>query len=221
MGREVGLRIADAFPGSEIYHVYGLTEACPRVSYLPPELFRTYPDCVGIPLKSVSVRILNKNGRECYAGEEGVLWVKGDNVMSGYYRDPKKTGQVLKNGWLCTGDIAVKNRAGLLKIKGRTDDLIIRCGMNIYPAEVEASVRQDKRVKEVLVYGYINRFGTQLGMKIAGDFSSVDQVKHLCAELLPSFQVPTKIEIVPELPKNGSGKIQRRKSCMNSKKSCC
>ena len=79
--------------------------------------------------------------------------------------------------------------------------------MNIYPAEIESAVKLDSRVKEVLVYGFKNRYGTQIGMKIVGDFSSVEEVKKLCAESLPSFQVPTFIEIVSELPKNGSGKI--------------
>lgn len=212
MGREAGLHIAQAFPGTKIYHIYGLTEACPRVSYLPPELFSEYPDCVGVPLKSVSVKIVKEDGTLALTGQEGVVWVKGGNVMFGYYREPKKTAEVLRDGWLCTGDIAVMNEAGLLKIKGRKDHLIIKSGMNIYPAEIEAAVRMDPRVKDVLVYGFQDRFGTQIGMKIAGKFYSVEDVKRLCSECLPPFQVPARIEIVKGLPKNASGKIIRRKS---------
>ncbi len=210
MGREVGLQIADAFPDAKIYHIYGLTEACPRVSYLPPELFSEYPDCIGVPLKSVSVKILKEDGSLALTGQEGVLWVKGGNVMLGYYREPKKTAEVLQNGWLCTGDVAVMNEAGLLKIKGRKDHLIIRSGMNIYPAEIESAVRMDPRVNEVLAYGFQDHYGTQIGMKIAGEFTSVEEVKRLCSECLPPFQVPARIEIVKKLPKNASGKIIRR-----------
>ena len=210
MGSEVGLKIKAAFPNCNIYHIYGLTEACPRVSYLPPKLFGNYPDCVGIPLNSVSVKILNDAGVLCKKNEEGILYVKGDNVMLGYYREPEKTKKVLKNGWLCTGDIAMINDAGLLKIKGRNDDLIIKSGMNIYPAEIEATLKKDPRVKEVLIYGYKNQFGTQIGLKIAGEFSSVQDVKHFCSDALPSFQVPSAIELLDELPKNGSGKVIRR-----------
>lgn len=210
MGREVALRIADAFPESKIYHIYGLTEACPRVSYLPPELFRQYPDCVGIPLPSVSLKILDHQGEPCAEEEEGILWVKGDNIMLGYYRDPEKTNAVLKDGWLCTGDIATVNEIGLLKIKGRNDDLIIRSGMNIYPAEIEAVLKTDPRVREVLIYDYNDRFGTQIGMRMAGDFKTVAEVKQLCIDLLPSFQIPSKIELVAELKRNGSGKIIRK-----------
>ena len=211
MSTEVGRRINATFPTCRIYHIYGLTEACPRVSYLPPEHFEEYPDCVGIPLKSVSIKLLNDLGDICHVNEEGLLYVKGDNVMLGYYQEPEKTNKVLKDSWLCTGDIAVINDAGFLKIKGRNDDLIIKSGMNVYPAEIEGVIKQDPRVKEVLVYGFHNSFGTQIGMKLVGEFSSTEEVKQLCMKVLPSFQVPSVIELVDELPQNGSGKIIRRK----------
>lgn len=210
MDIQTGHRIARAFPKCEIYHIYGLTEACPRVSYLPPHLFNRYPDCVGIPLKTVSVRIADKNGKPLPDGEEGILWVKGDNIMMGYYNEPDKTAEVLRDGWLCTGDIAVINDVGLLKIKGRSDGLIIKSGMNIYPAEIEAALKIDPRVKEVLAYGFESKHGMQIGLKIAGDFNSVSGVKKLCSECLPYFQIPNYIEILPELTKNASGKIARR-----------
>lgn len=210
MSSDVGFKISDSFPNCSIYHVYGLTEACPRVSYLHPDHFNNYPDCVGIPLKSVSIKILNSSGELCRENEEGVLWIKGDNVMLGYYNEPEKTRKVLKDGWLCTGDIALVNNAGFLQIKGRADDLIIKAGMNIYPAEIEATLKQSPRVREVLVYGFINKYGVQIGLKIAGDFDSVESVKKFCTTVLPYFQVPSVIELFEELPKNASGKIIRR-----------
>ena len=210
MGKKEGQKIAEAFPNCQIYHVYGLTEACPRVSYLPPEFFCDYSDCVGIPLKSVSIKIQTPDGTECRKNEEGVLYVKGDNIMIGYYGDPERTQIVLREGWLCTGDVAVINEAGFLKIKGRVDDMIIKAGMNIYPAEIEQTLKQNPRVKEALAFEYRNRFGTQIGLKVVGDFSSVDEVKRYCVDHLPLHQIPSKIELVTELPKSGSGKIIRR-----------
>lgn len=210
MRSDAGTKIRLAFPTCSIYHVYGLTEACPRVSYLPPKYFSIYPDCVGIPLKSVSVKILNDRGIPCRKSEEGILYVKGDSIMLGYYGEPEKTRNILKDGWLCTGDIAVTNSAGFLKILGRQDDLIIKSGMNIYPAEVEGVLKQDSRVKEVLVYGFHTPFGSQIGMKLVGDFSSTKEVRQLCMSVLPSFQVPAVIDLVDKLPKNGSGKTIRR-----------
>lgn len=210
MSSETGLMIASAFPNCKIYHVYGLTEACPRVSFLPPDFFHDYPDCVGIPLNSVSIKILNSSGEICKRNEEGILYVKGDNIMMGYYKEPEKTHKVLKEGWLCTGDVALINDVGFLKIKGRNDDLIIKAGMNIYPTEIEETLKKDSRVKEVFVYGFYDHICMQIGMKIVGDFSSVEEVRRLCLLHLPYFQIPSNIEILNELPKTGSGKIKRK-----------
>lgn len=210
LSRETAAYIANEFSDCDIYHVYGLTEACPRVTYLPPQQFREYSDCVGIPLQSVSIRLVNAQGEDCVTNEEGILWVKGDNVMLGYYQEPEKTEMVLKDGWLCTGDIAIVNDAGLLKIKGRQDDLIIKSGMNIYPSEVENMMKADRRVKEIIVYGFVNQFGTQVGMKVVGDFATIEEVKQLCISVLPSYEIPSKIELCNKLPQNGSGKVIRR-----------
>lgn len=215
MDFETGIHIADAFPKAEIYHIYGLTEACPRVSYLPPHMFREYADCVGVPLQSVSLKILSTEGISVNENEIGTLWVKGDNVMNGYYNNPEKTSEVLKDGWLCTGDLALFNEKGLLKIKGRSDDLIIKAGMNIYPQEIEVALKTDPRVKELYVRGQNDKEnGIQIVLNIAGDFSDIAEIKELCRERLPSYQMPTRINLVDDLPKNGSGKIVRR--CANA-----
>ncbi len=210
MNKSIARRILKSFPKADIYHVYGLTEACPRVSYLPPELFLEHSDFVGVPLKSVSLRIIKKDGTIAKSNEEGVLWIKGNNVMLGYYNCPEQTAKMFEGEWLCTGDMAIIDSNGLLKIKGRNDDLIIRAGMNIYPQEIEGNLRTDLRVRDVLAYKVDNEYGTQIGLKISGDFTNSDEVKKMCQTLLPSFQVPSIIELLDELPKNGSGKIIRR-----------
>lgn len=170
-----------------------------------------YPYSIGYPIKSVDIKIIKPDGSEAGCFEEGVLWVKGPNVMLGYYNDPDKTAQVIKDGWLCTGDIAVIDAYGLTIIRGRSDNLIIRAGINIYPQDVESTLKADKRVKEALVYRIDNPIsGVALGLKISGDFDSTDDVRKMCLDRLPSFQMPSKIELVDELPKNGTGKIIRR-----------
>ena len=211
MSVETGLAISKAFPQVEIYHIYGLTEACPRVAYLPPDKFKQYADCVGIPLRSVSLKIISAEGVPVKANEIGVLWVKGDNIMAGYYNNPKKTKEVIKDGWLCTGDLALFTDEGLLKIKGRSDDLIIKAGMNIYPQEIESALKLDHRVKDVYVCGYIDdKFGVQIELNITGDFSDVAEVKDLCRTNLSPYQIPNRINLLDEIPKNGSGKVIRR-----------
>ena len=209
MDRDTGLRIADALPNAQIYHIYGLTEASPRVAYLPPVFFREYPDCVGMPLKSVEIKVIRAYGDCARENEEGILYVKGENVMLGYYNNPEKTNEVLSDGWLCTGDTASINEKGFLKIKGRSDDMIIKAGMNIYPQEIECALKTDPRVREVLAYGYLSIAGTQIGLNVAGDFRSEEEVMSLCREVLPQYQLPRRINLLPELEKNGSGKIKR------------
>ena len=131
--------------------------------------------------------------------------------MIGYYRDPEKTRNVFKDGWLCTWDIAIINDKNFLKIKGRNDDLIIRSGMNIYPTEIESALKGDDRVRDVFVYGIGGDLSTEIAMKISGDFKSVSDVKQLCRERLPEFQIPSFIELVDELKKSASGKVIRKK----------
>lgn len=213
MSEAMGKRLRRIIPEGDFYHVYGLTEACPRVSYMPPEHFDEAPDCVGIPLPSVKIEIRDSAGVPVKNGEKGILWVQGESVMQGYYNAPEETDRILQKGWLCTGDIACIQADHWLKIIGRSDDMVIRAGMNIYPQEVEGAIRKDPRTDEVLVYGYKDpRYGTQLAMKISGDFQTEGEVRRMCVERLPSFQVPMKIEIVEELPINGSGKIIRGKA---------
>lgn len=212
MSDEVGYSLQEAFAGARIYHVYGLTEACPRISYMPPEHFPQAPGCVGVPLASVNIKITDPDGSLIPVHTRGILWVQGKNVMQGYYNDPKQTAAVLQDGWLCTGDIASIDEHGWLKIHGRNDDLIIRAGMNIYPQEIEAAIKTDPRTKEVLVYGYTDpKHGTQIAMNISGNFKSQKEVHDLCKAVLSPHQLPTKINITDELPKNGSGKIKRVK----------
>lgn len=211
MSSDTGKKIAKSFPKSKIYHIYGLTEACPRVSYLPPEMFDGYPNCVGVPLHSVSLKILSSEGNPVKKNEIGTLWVKGDNVMSGYYNNPEKTEDVLKEGWLYTGDLALFNDKGLLEIKGRNDDLIIKAGMNIYPQEIESALKSDDRVIDVYVYGYTDeKFGVQIAMNISGAFSNVEEIRSLCKDVLPTYQIPARITILDEISRNASGKIIRR-----------
>ena len=210
MSAEIGKNIRRHFPNTHIYHVYGLTEASPRVSYLPPKHFDETPDAVGIPLPSVQIKILNNFGEAVQDGKSGILYVKGPNVMTGYFNDPQKSNAVLKDGWLCTGDIAYLDGKGWLHIKGRQDNMIIRAGMNIYPQEIETAIQQDPRTKEVLVFGERQSNGdVQICMKIVGDFSNVQSVRDLCREMLPIFQIPAQIELVEQIPKTDFGKISR------------
>lgn len=204
--------IAKGFHRAQIFHVYGLTEASPRVAYLPPRLFSEWPCSVGFLLPSLKGIIADEHGNELPMNTVGELLISGPSIMQGYYRDTEATNRVLRDGWLHTGDLAFMDDHGILTIKGRKDDLIIYAGMNIYPAEIENALKQDVRVRDVLAYGYPDKLcGQRIGIQIAGDFDSKEEIELLCVENLSAYARPSKIDWVKELPKNGSGKIIRKK----------
>lgn len=190
--------IQEVLPNINIYNVYGLTEASPRVSYLPPNKFDNNPLSVGIPLKSLKIKIKNKE-----------LLIKGKSIMKGYYNDIKQTQKILKDGWLYTGDIAKIDDKGFITIIGRKDNLIIRSGMNIYPQEIENTLKKEEDITEVLAYGAKDTKGNQkIFLQLVTELSKI-QVLEICRNKLPSYQFPDSIEIVKALPKNASGKLIR------------
>lgn len=199
MTEQVAKRLRKGFPLAEIYHVYGLTEAGPRVSFLLPELFDQNPLSVGQPLRSVQVKI-----------ENGELLVRGRSIMKGYYQNPELTEKVLKDGWLHTGDMAEIDASGCITIKSRRDNLIIRGGMNIYPQEIENALKQEEEIADVLVFGVKDEtVGEKIYLKAVTNTLSKSQIFTCCRNLLPSYQLPDFIEIVEEIPRNASGKVLR------------
>jgi len=202
--------IRKAFPSARVLCGYGLTEAAPRVAYLPSELFDKNPTAAGYPLPSVELRIVNKKGKQLPRGKVGELLVRSDSLMDGYFEDPALTKKAIRGGWLRTGDLALIGEDGLLYIKGRRDDMMIRAGMNIYPAEIENALSADERIREVRVYGY-DAGGTQeIGITVCGDLSSVAEVMQICRSKLPAHQIPSKIEIRDELERLSGGKRKAR-----------
>lgn len=202
--------IRKAFPSACIICGYGLTEASPRVAYLPSELFDEKPTAAGYPLPSVELRIVSKKGKRLPTGKVGELLVRSDSLMDGYFGDSDLTQKALRDGWLHTGDLALIGEDGLLYIKGRRDDMMIRAGMNIYPAEIENALSADERIREVRAYGY-DAGGTQeIGITVCGELSSVAEVMQICRSKLPAHQIPSKIEICDELERLSGGKRKRR-----------
>ena len=202
-------RICKAFPNADIYCGYGLSEASPRVAYLPARDFRDDPTCAGVVLPSVKIRVVRHNGKDAARGEIGEIIVKGNNVMRGYFNDDEHTRLAITRGWLHTGDLGYVGKNGRLYIKGRKDDMIIRAGMNIYPAELENALSADVRVQEIQVYGYERNDTQEIGLKISGDFQSVDEVIKMCRHHLTNYQMPAEIKLVDELEKNAGGKKRR------------
>lgn len=206
--------IQETMMGVKIYNVYGLTEAAPRVTYSSPELFKEHPLSVGVPLKSVEAKIIDENGNEVPAHIIGELVISGPNIMKGYYNNSIYTKEVLKKGWLYTGDVSYMDENGLIYIKSRKDNMIIRAGMNIYPQEIENELKKSESICDVLAYGVCNdKVGHKIHLKIVPSNNNVTKydILNICKEKLPLYQIPDNIEFVEHLVRNGVGKIERPK----------
>ena len=201
MTPSVAVRMREAMPETAIYHVYGLTEAGPRVSYLPPELFDKAPGSVGTPLPCWE-----------YTIEDGELFLLGESRMKGYYRCPDETRRALCGGWLHTGDIADTDADGRLYIRSRRDDLIIRAGINVYPQEIENALREEDGIVDVMAYGKRDEVvGQRIHLEAVAPGRTSRELWELCRKTLSPYQYPDDFEIVDRLPRNASGKLLRNR----------
>lgn len=219
MTKKQAEKIRSCFKDTKIYSVYGLTEAAPRVSYLPPHLFDTHPESVGAALNETEIRIVESfENLDCLpALETGLVVVKSPSIMKGYYNDEELTRKVLHKGWLNTGDIGYMDQNGLLYICSRADDMMIKAGMNIYPKEIETAIRTIPIVEDAVAYGVKDGDGITIGVNIKLDRNSHDintdkkTLMALFSGVLPEYQMPGIINIVEELEKTVSGKTIRPK----------
>ena len=190
--------LEERFSDLQFYNVYGLTENSPRVSALCPSDFFSKIGSVGKPIAHTKVKT-----------EEGELLVKSRSLMQGYLGEREKTKEKIKGGWLHTGDMAHIDKEGYLYILGRKDDMLIRSGMNIYPAEIESIAMQIEGVKSCLVYGEEDiHYGQKICMKAVTDIGVSNLRKELVVRL-PAYLVPDKILIVESFEMTPSGKVKR------------
>lgn len=202
-----------ALTGNIISEGYGLTEASPVVCVNPFDA-EEFTGCVGLPVPSTECKIVKDTGIEAAIGEPGELYVRGPQVMQGYWRHPQETAEALDDdGWLHTGDIALMREDGYFKIVDRKKDLIIVSGFNVYPNELEDVVASHPGVAEVAAIGVADD-KTVEAVKIVVvrsdlDLNTQDLIGY-CRELLTGYKVPRYVEFVDELPKSNVGKILRR-----------
>ncbi len=200
-----------------IYIMYGATEAAARLSYLEPERYLDKMDSIGKAIPGVNLRIMAPGGTEVQPGQVGELWVKGPNIMKGYWKDPGATKQVLMDGYYCTGDQAFQDSEGYFYIVGRKDDLIKVKGHRINPREIEDVLMSSGKLVEAAVLGVPDDL---MGHKlVAIVVAKADDISHaeilsFCARKLPRHKLPVEVKSVRTLPKSASGKIDRAK-CMD------
>ncbi len=203
-------RVEKSF-GVPLHNGYGLTECAPTVSQTrmddPKRDSSTGPPIPGI---AIELRELEM-GAAVAAGEVGELWVRGPNVMKGYYRNPQATGEILTDdGWLNTGDLARIDASGSVHIVGRTRELIIRSGFNVYPPEVEAAFTSHPEVTQCAVVGRAVEGNEEVVAFIQlrpGGAASVDDLAGHAARHLAPYKRPSEIVILETFPASPTGKV--------------
>src|SRR5215210_7104527 len=215
---EVMKNVVDVMGASEITIAYGQTESSPVITQTrtkdPLEL---RVSTVGRALPETEVRLVDVDTDEdCAPGEQGELWTRGYLVMKGYYKMEDKTAEVIdEEGWLHTGDLAVMDENGYVRITGRAKDMIIRGGENVYPREIEEFLYTHPDVSDVQVYGVPDqKYGEQVAAAVKkrpGSDLTEDDVKEYCRESIARYKVPFYVDFVEEYPMTASGKIQKYK----------
>jgi fatty-acyl-CoA synthase len=202
----------------ELGTVYGLTEASPGLTQTAPnDPLELRVTTVGQPMAHTEIKIVDpRTGRVVPRGVQGELWARGYSVMKGYYKNPAATRQVLNaDRWLNTGDLATLNENGYFKITGRSKDMIIRGGENIYPRDVEEFLYTHPAISEVQVIGVPDRkFGEQVMAWVKlkpGSTGTAEGVREFCKGRIAHFKIPRYVKFVDSFPATLNGKTQKYK----------
>ena len=169
---------------------------------------------MGHVIPGVDVRIVDASQRDVPVGSIGELWVRGPNVMKGYFRDANATSRAITaEGWLRTGDLAKKDPDGALFIVGRLKELIIRSGFNVYPGEVEAVLNTHAAVSQSVVVGRPGDDGNEEVVAfvelVAGGTADPHELQAFAAANLAPYKRPAELRVLPALPASATGKVLR------------
>ncbi|GAA5158728.1 class I adenylate-forming enzyme family protein [Ornithinimicrobium tianjinense] len=196
---------------------YGLTEAGPNVLCVPPREALDRVGWAGVPYPHVDVRLADPvTGEEVAGAGSGELLVRGPGMFTGYFRDPEATAAVWRDGWLATGDVAVRDASGYLRIVDRLRNIFISGGENVAPAEVEAVLQTHPAVEDVVVVGVPDERwgerGVALVVRRAGTVTDETELIEHCRERLAPFKVPSSVHLVTALPYLSVGKVAREQA---------
>jgi long-chain acyl-CoA synthetase len=198
--------------GAPLVEGYGLTETSPVVCFQPLNGTR-HKDTIGIPAPMTDVCLVDDQGQPVAVGQPGELVVRGPQVMQGYWQRPEATAEVIKDGWLHTGDVAVMDAEGTFRIVDRKKDMVLVSGFNVYPNEIEDTLTRHDGVLEAAVIGVPDdRTGEAVRAYVVRRDPLLDAETLLahCRTRLTGYKVPSRIEFRDELPKTPVGKILRR-----------
>ena len=213
MPDETSKQLQKVFPNAQIAENYGLTESCGFLSSRAGEFMHTKLGSVGKAPPFIRLRIIDKNGNDVAPNETGEIIAKGPNMMKEYYKNPEKTAETLRNGWLYTEDVGRFDEDGFLYIKERKHHMIISGGENIYPKEIEEVLYRHPKILEAAVFGLPDEiYGETVAADVVlkpGEQLTYEEVAEFCKEHIASFKKPKVVHFVEALPKNPIGKIMR------------
>ncbi len=205
--------LIEALPNTGFVSSYGLSEAGPCVSVLPPAWAMQKMGSVGLPIPGTRIAILDEQDLPVTGDQAGEVCVRGPSVMAGYLNNPAATTRALRGRWLHTGDIGRLDADGCLHLAGRRDEMILRGGENIYPAEVENALCAHPEVREAAVVGMPHAV---LGHDLAAAVVRMPKcetddatLRAFCRQQLAAFKVPRQIRFLDALPKTANGKLDR------------
>jgi acyl-CoA synthetase (AMP-forming)/AMP-acid ligase II len=208
------LKEAVAVFGKVLVHAYGLTEATSHCTYLDRAEHLLAEGSIGRAMPGVEVRIVDDQVNDCVPGQIGEIIIRGPTVMKGYWGDVEKTAETIVNGWLHSGDLGRKDERGYLYIVDRKKDLVISGGANIYPSDIEEVFAKHPAVAEVAAFGVPDDYwGEALTVAVVARPNRTlnsGELITFAKQHLGGYQVPKRLEILDELPRNPSGKILKR-----------
>ena len=198
--------------GSHIIEGYGMTECSPIIAAARNDATE-HNGSIGVPVPNTDMRIWDEQGKDVPLGERGELWVKGPQVMQGYWNRPEDSAEVLTDGWMATGDIVVMGKDLNLRIVDRKKDMIIVSGFNVYPNEIEDVVAHNPKVGEVVAIGVphpVSGETVKIFVTKKDESLTREELRNYCRQYLTGYKIPKDIEFRDELPKTNVGKILRR-----------
>lgn len=191
------------------FHEYYASTEGGGISLLRPEDLNTHPDSVGRPVFGVEVAVFGDDGARLPPGAVGRLAYRGPGVARGFFEDPEADAETFVDGFFFPGDLGAIDASGFIALRGRRKDMIIRGGVNIYPAEIESILLDHESVAEAAVVGWPSR---DLGEEVAAfvlprGTADPDALRALCAARLAPYKVPRAVILIDDLPRNSSGKV--------------
>jgi long-chain acyl-CoA synthetase len=199
---------------AELHNAYGLTECTSLATVLPSRMALSRADSVGLPVPGVDAEVRGSSGEALPRGETGELFLRGPNIVKGYFRAPEKTQEAFAGGWLKTGDVARIDGDGLVCILDRVKDMINRGGEKIFGLEVENVLYAFPGVAEAAIVGVPHPvFGevpVAFMVPMPGEWIDPDKVRDFCRTRLADFKIPVEVRLTDKLPRNPGGKVVKQ-----------